>query len=155
SREVTDRTSMNRLRREDDYRVLAIDPTSKGFGFAVLEGPRFLVEWGTKDAGRADSALSLQHLVALLDHYRPEVIIVEDVAASSTRRCQRVRDLIGSVERTGPVRGIALARVSRDQVRQAFGGAGTTKRQIASEVAGRFPELAPKLPPTRKAWMSE
>lgn len=27
-------------------RVLAIDPNSRGFGFAVLEGPDRLIDWG-------------------------------------------------------------------------------------------------------------
>jgi hypothetical protein len=31
----------------------------------------------------------------------------------------------------------------------------TTKHQIAVVIAGKFPELAPRLPPVRKPWMTE
>jgi Holliday junction resolvasome RuvABC endonuclease subunit len=146
---------MIRLRREDEQRVLAIDPTSKGFGFAVLEGPVFLADWGNKDAGRADSILALRHLGGLLDHYRPDVVVVEDVTKEGSRRRARVREMIGSIESIAAGRGILLARVSRHQVRVAFGGPCVTKQQIATAIADHFPELVPRLPPRRKAWMSE
>ena len=32
-----------------DIRVLAIDPSTRGFGFAVLEGPERLIDWGVKE----------------------------------------------------------------------------------------------------------
>lgn len=32
-----------------DIRVLAIDPSTRGFGFAVLEGPNRLIDWGVKE----------------------------------------------------------------------------------------------------------
>ena len=31
-----------------EKRVLAIDPTTKGFGFAIMEGPERLIDWGVK-----------------------------------------------------------------------------------------------------------
>ena len=30
-------------------RIIAIDPTTKGFGFAVMEGPEDLIDWGIKE----------------------------------------------------------------------------------------------------------
>ncbi len=45
---------MQVFRREDE-RVLAIDPNSRGFGFAVLEGGARLIDWGIRDTGRADN----------------------------------------------------------------------------------------------------
>jgi hypothetical protein len=36
-----------------DIRVLAIDPSTRGFGFAILEGPNQLIDWGVKET-RAD-----------------------------------------------------------------------------------------------------
>ena len=32
-----------------DICVLAIDPSTRGFGFAVLEGPNRLIDWGVKE----------------------------------------------------------------------------------------------------------
>ena len=80
-----------RREAEAENRVLALDPTSRGLGFAVLEGAARLIDWGTKDAGRADSMLALRHVAALLDHYRPDAVVVEDVRDRGTRRCRRVK----------------------------------------------------------------
>ena len=34
--------------RSKHFRILAIAPSSRGFGFAVLEGQEKLVDWGVK-----------------------------------------------------------------------------------------------------------
>ncbi len=44
--------------------------------------------------------------------------------------------------------------VSRPQVEEAFGDPAN-KHEIARAVAELFPELSHRLPPRRKAWMSE
>jgi hypothetical protein len=52
--------------------------------------------------------------------------------------------------------GVRVHRVSRTKVRQVFAPLGATKKhRIASVIAVRFPELAARLPPERKPWMSE
>ncbi len=142
--------------RREDHRVLAIDPTSRGFGFVVLEGPASLIDWGTRDTGRADSNEALRRIVDLLDQYGPDAVVLEDTKDPNSRRCRRVRELIGTIKATAAPRGIEVARISRMQIRALFSPAGaTTKHRIASVVAEHFPELDPHLPPPRKAWMSE
>jgi len=37
------------IKNEKVIRVLAIDPSTRGFGFAVLEGPSRLIDWGVKE----------------------------------------------------------------------------------------------------------
>ena len=37
--------------------LLAIDPTSRGFAFAVLEAPAFLVDWGSRSATTGSGSL--------------------------------------------------------------------------------------------------
>jgi hypothetical protein len=142
--------------RRDDHRVVAIDPTSRGFGYAVLEGPAFLVDWGTRDFGRADSTRALMEVHALVRHYEPDAVVVEDVTDPVTRRRERARELIEAVAGVAAERRAAPARVARVEVQRVFRGAdATTKHAIAHVIAGHFPELSPRLPPTRKAWMSE
>lgn len=143
-------------RRRDDQRVVAIDPTSRGFGYAVLEGPGFLVDWGTRDLARADSERTLSHVAALLRHYRPDAVVLEDVAAAGARRRHRVQALIDAIGTSAASGGVAVERVSRLQVHRVFACAqATTKHRIATVITDHFPELAPRLPPLRKAWMSE
>jgi Holliday junction resolvasome RuvABC endonuclease subunit len=137
-------------------RVLAIDPTSKGFGFAVLEDPTVLIDWGLKRASGDRNVKSLEKAAELIERYRPEVLVVERTAAKGSRRCPRVRKLIEDLIALALDRRLRTRRISRRRVQRCFSEIGSaTKRQIAVALVERFPELEPHLPPVRKPWMSE
>jgi hypothetical protein len=68
----------------------------------------------------------------------------------------RVRTLIETITETGRTHGIEVRAIPRRRVIRAFASVGgATKYAIAVVIAERFPELAPRLPPVRKPWMSE
>jgi hypothetical protein len=137
-------------------RVLAIRPTSRGFGFAVLEGAELLIDWGTKDARCEKNARSLGYVEALLDEYQPDAIVVEDARDRSFRRCARVRDLLQGIRRMAFTQGVRVRSISKRRIREVFSETrAVTKHDLALAIAGRLPELAPRLPPRRKPWMSQ
>lgn len=137
-------------------RVLAIDLSSRGFGFVVLEGPTKPVDWGTQQVcgdKRTRTIMKIGNLIAL---YRPDLIVLEDTAGAGSRRCTRVRLLIQELTILRSDYRIRVAFVSVAIVRRLFAANGaTTKHQIAEMVAERLPELAPLRPPPRKPWMRE
>ncbi len=135
-------------------RVLALDPTHRGFGFAVLEGPDRLVDWGVKTVRGNKQAGCLRKIRELFQLYQPTVVVLEDCARRGSRRCPRVRRLIKRIHFFAIKNGIKARVVSRARVRKAFAPA-STKHEIAVALAAHFPELAPLLPPPRKPWMSE
>lgn len=146
---------MNR-KRTQVWRILAVFPSTRGFGFAVFEGPQELIDWGVKCAPRKQNAEHRVKLHALLEWYRPDVLILEDFTGDGSRKSPRVRRVIRSMARVANKRKIALASFSRSMIRQAFSEADAfTKHEIAKAIAGNLPELAPHLPPKRKLWMSE
>lgn len=135
-------------------RVLAIDPTSKGFGFAVLEGPETLVDWGVKHARQAHHVSA--RIAELIERYEPDVMAVERVGASGCLRRERARRLIEGLHGLARHRHLRMRQISRQSVQRCFAaGEPATKRQIAAALTLRFPELRPHLPPERKPWMSE
>ncbi len=137
-------------------RILVIDPTSRGFGFTVLEGPESLIYWGVKHAPRASNAWCLQQVGALIDFYHLDFVVVEAGEAKGSRRSARVRELLRSIRELARRRKVEVRAVPRRAVRKAFGLAGaSTKHQIATVIAGAFRALAPRLPPKRKPWMGE
>ena len=143
-------------KREGEQRVLSIDPTSRGFGYAVLEGATRLIDWGTKDSGRADDSAALRDIGELLEHYCPDVVILEKTRETDSRRRHRARGLISAIGELAESRGIGNVSVSRRSVLHLFaGGRAINKRAIALAISNHFPELAPRVPPVRKAWMSE
>lgn len=137
-------------------RVLAVDPSTRGFGFAVLEGPDRLIDWGTRSARSDKHRQCVSKVGELVDCYEPSVLVVEDCSAKDSRRCARVRRLIDAIVGLAKERKIRTRRFSREQVQAAFSKFGAaTKHEIAVAIAERFPELAPHVPRYRKAWMSE
>lgn len=139
-----------------EIRVLAIAPSTRGFGFAVLEGAGRLIDWGTKSARRDKNRECLRKVGELIDCYQPAALVVEDCAAQDSRRCDRVRRLIDAILNLAVERKIRTRRFSRRQVQRTFSkNRAASKHEIATVIAGRFPELAPHVPRYRKAWMSE
>jgi hypothetical protein len=141
-------------RRSQGEFVLCIYPSAKGFGFAVFEGSRLLVDWGVKGVhGERKNAQSLRKMRELLAFYRPDMLITEDYKGAASRRGSRIRELIDAISDLAAKKGVASRSFSRAEVRDGFGL--TAKRAIAQSIAQEFPELEPRLPPVRKIWMSE
>lgn len=133
-------------------RVVAIDPTTRGFAFAVLEGSDDLVDWGLVEVLVRTDAFVLARVEHILDRFLPDVLAVED--GRGTRRRARAQRLIRGIEAIAARRKLPIVRVSRAQVRALLAPA-TTKQEIAEALAARFPELSARLPRKRKAWMPE
>jgi hypothetical protein len=143
------------MRPKATKRILAIDPFSRGVGFAVLEAEAALVDWGLKTTGRADNAKSVRAIERLITLFKPDVLALEDWDATGGRRCERVEILLNLIA-NGGWKGLRVRLVSRGALR-AIGPlpAAGTKYGRACLLAERFPELRPFLPPVRKLWMSE
>jgi hypothetical protein len=137
-------------------RVLAVDLSTRGFGYAVFEGTAMLVDWGTKDIRRDKERITLRKIGELLQRYEPSVLVVEDcshVAARRTARIARLTEQMLAVARTQGVSGCAVPRAA---VYRHFAKSNDrTKYEIAVALADRFPALALRLPPKRKPWQSE
>ena len=136
-----------------EKRVLSIDPTHRGFGYVVLEGSEHLVDWGTRHVQGAKNKASIQAASELISFCRPQILVLEDVSSKNCRRRKRVRDLIEALDHLGRSRGLSVRRITQAKVKKALSVSNKTK--MAQAVAARFPELAPRVPPERKPWMSE
>src|SRR5262249_6509281 len=103
-------------------RVLTIDPVTRGFGFAVLDGPKLLVDWGVRATKPSPMSVerSLREFSRLLEDYSPDRIVVEDLLQASSRRGTRSRRLIERIIRLADERGTPVRRISRPGLRRAF-----------------------------------
>ncbi len=137
-------------------RVLAIDPTHRGFGYVIFEGPDFLIDWGLREVDGPKNKAAIAAAAELIGRYRPRIMVLEDVTAKGCRRCRRVRELVEVLDRYGRERGLTVRKVAQSRVKRTFLPLGIrNKNQMARFIAARFPELARCLPPERKPWMSE
>src|ERR1017187_2726613 len=147
---------MNKIQPKH-FRILAIAPSTRGFGFAVLEGQETLVDWGVKTVKGDKNVQSLAKVGKLIAHYQPGALVLEDASAKSSRRSPRIRKLSQQIIKMAEARKMIVKLFSRDQVMKTFIADGQgTKHALAEIIAKRFPEeLGSRLPPKRKPWMSE
>ena len=139
--------------KQHTLRVVAIDPTTRGFAYAFLEGEKSLSDWGLVHVLLRTEANTLSRVEQILDRCHPDLIAVEDGRGS--RRRQRARHLIKRIEELAKLRDLPVRRVSRSCVRETLKPA-FTKDDIALAVASIFPELGPRLPrPRDRAWKTE
>jgi hypothetical protein len=138
-------------------RILAIAPLSRGLGYAVMEGPDQLVACGNKAVLRNKNAGALAWVKKFVQFYQPDVLVLPDVQAKDTRRAKRIKTLHKQMVAWAGKRELKVRLVSNTQVRiQLLQEAKATKQAVAEVLAKHFPvELASRLPPKRRPWMSE
>lgn len=134
--------------------VLALYPTSRGFGFALFRGSETLLDWGIKDVRYRDkNFLAMHFMKTLVERYAPDVIVIEDATRKNSRRHERIRILYRLIAEHAKAKQIDVRRFTQGAMHEHFGV--HTKYAVAEAVARKFPMLALRLPPKRKAWMSE
>ena len=138
-------------------RILAIAPSTRGFGFAVVEGINTLADWGVKSTKGNKTRECLLKVDDLISHYHPDVIVLEDASAKGSRRSRRIRVVIQAIAKLASTRSVLVKLFSRQEVRRFFfSDAKGTKHAQAEILANRFSEeLGFRLPPKRLAYMNE
>ena len=146
---------MNRT-HANEMRTLAVAPSTRGCGFAVLEGSGMLVHWGVKSVKGNKNVQSVSKVKDLISQFHPEGIVLEDPTRYPVRS-ERIQALIAQIVVLARQIGIKVTLLPRKEIRQIFFGDGKgTKHALALMLAERFPEeLASRLPPKRRPWMSE
>ena len=136
-------------------RLLAIAPSSRGFGFVVMEGEDSLVNWGVKEAKGDKNIISLAKVEALIAQYQPDMLVLHDM--TDARRAARIKELNQDLLALAATRKLKVKLISDQQVKRVFFADGEgTKHTRAEIIAARFPDqLSFLLPPKRRTWESE
>ena len=139
------------------FRILAVALSAKGFGFVVMEGQKMIVECGRRVADGDKNAQSLAKAKKLLNFYRPDVLVLQDVEAKGSRRAPRIKTLNRQIKAMAEKHKIEVKLISGKQLRSLLlGNPKGTKQEMAEMLAAQFPdELASRLPPKRKFGNSE
>jgi hypothetical protein len=137
-----------------DHRVLVVDVRPHRIGFAVIETPVRLLDFGITRAKSPDAGL--RRVTALIRRFGPAIVVLRKLDRRSTRSQPLTRSLLRLISRQPGYSSIHVAVVGDRQVKTSLGGDQIlTKHQVASLLAREFPELAWKLPQPRKAWQPE
>lgn len=138
-------------------RILAISLSSRGFGYAVMEGNNTLVDYGHKVINENKNLGSLNGLEKLITRYQPVILVLQDVNAKGSRRVKRIRQLHQKVLALAKKHKLKVGKISGKELRGILlGNENGTKQELAELLAKQFSdELASRLPPMRKPWKSE
>lgn len=138
-------------------RILAIDPATFGFGYAVLEyDPLRLVGWGTK-TGRRNNGTVASAVNRLIVDYQPTVIVLPSWPdGGNSLRAPAIDVFVEAIEETLTSHGLVVLMCSPEDVRGRFGPLGAkNKYEIAEHLADEFPELHAILPLPRENTQTE
>ena len=143
--------------KHNTVRILAVAPLSRGFGYAVMEPPDQLVACGNKAIRRDKNAGSLAWVKRFIQFYQPDVLVLPEVNAPHARRAARIKRLHRKIVAVAKKQKLKVRLITGPQVRTHLLGSATgTKFALATTLAAKFPvELAARLPPKRRPWMSE
>lgn len=130
-------------------RILGVASTTKGFAYAVTEGPRRLVLWGMEKGRGAQISASIERLM-----YRSCPLFVAFDKLAARRKRTRGRLFSVYLERACLSQRVMILPV---QSKSAVAPArlNLTKWDISKVMATDFPELSHVLPEKRKVWKSE
>ncbi len=133
-------------------RLLALDPASFGFGYAVLEyAPLRLVAWGTTDCRRDDGS-ALAAVKELLVDYQPTALVMPDWRrVAHPFRKDALEEFIEAIAEvlSAPTPDVLIC--APQDVRAHFEPLGArSKQEIAEFLADEFPELHAILPLPRE-----
>jgi Holliday junction resolvasome RuvABC endonuclease subunit len=146
---------MNAIRRYAF--VVAVYPNTRGFAFVLFEGHLSPIDWGVKEMrGRRKHSRCVASIDKILNHYQPDIMVLQDTSRTGTHRARRVTNLNTAVATLASSRGIPVYAYSRDEVSSVFGELGLpNKHSMAEAIAKHIPAFERYVPPPRKAWMSE
>jgi hypothetical protein len=143
--------------KNKSVRILAIAPLSRGFGYAVMESPEKLLAAGNKAILKNKNVRSITLAEKFIRFYQPGALVLPDVNAADTHRAKRIKLLhreLGALARKHKLQLKLISATS--QRKRLLGDAKGTKQAMAEKLAEKFPvELASRLPPKRRPWMSE
>jgi hypothetical protein len=137
--------------KKQGLRVVAIDPTPRGFAFAAFEGRDELIDWGIAYISERTQGNIRERFVEILDRNNPECLVIEESAREQKTNAMMLLKVIVAV---AAERELPVIQITRTGVRKALQPA-RTKNEISKVLARLYPELESRLPRLRKPWQNE
>ena len=137
-------------------RVIGISLSTRGVGFALMEGDNDLVDWGLRVVKGDKNARCLSHVGNLITRYEPTVIALEDTLSAGVRRASRVHVLSQEIAQLARSHNIRVKVFTRKHIRSGLlHNPVGTKHAVAEHLGSRFKgELGFRIPKKRRCGMN-
>ena len=135
--------------------VLAIHPTSRGFGWVVFEGSLAPVDLGVAYAKQNRHTRLLARFERLLNRYEAAVLVLEQFD-DKTNTGERIQQFCRAAVDLAQCRGTEVRVLRHSRVKTCFASMGAvTRMEIAQAVGQRLEMFRTRLPHVRKRWQSD
>jgi len=142
--------------KQDMTIYLSLFPNTQGLGYACIETPQSLVDYGVATIKPVSNEKSFARAKKLIELFRPTVILIRDNDDPVKHRAKRVEALSAMIATYAKTQNIPIYRYSRSQIQDVFEINGMkSKYAISKLIVQWFPELAPRQPKYRRASMNE
>ncbi len=136
--------------------VLAVHPTSRGFGWVLFEGPLAPVDWGLASAKKGRNARLMARFERLLKRYEPAVLVLEEFDGSITKRVDRIQHLCRAMIHLAASKGLETPVYRRAVINTCFASIGAVTRfEVAQAIAQHIDAFSHRLPRKRRPWDRE
>jgi hypothetical protein len=140
-------------------RIIALEIRASKFGFAVLEGPGKLLDWGVRSFAERGEDLEpavADRISTLLTFYAPVTVVARDRQHHEAIQQKRILTIFATAKQATRKNSARFRILSAAHVRKRFAPDGRiTKHEVARILTERFEELSFRLPSRRKAYQSE
>lgn len=140
-----------------DPRILAIDLRPRRSGFAIFEGPRRLLDYGTfaTPSGQLEKTIG-NRLVDIQKLALPDVVVVKKERWEKLIALPQETSFIETLNGDSETSPTPIRLLGQGALDSTYGNLGCeTKAEVSGALAKIFPELVWQLPPRRKMWESE
>jgi hypothetical protein len=135
--------------------VLAVHPTSRGFGWVLFESPLSAVDWGIASAKPGRNVRLVARFERLLKRYEPAVLVLEEFEGRHGR-VDRIQRLCRQFMHAAAWQGLETPVYRRSVIRTVFARVGaSTRYEIARAVSHHIDVFGHRMPKKRKVWESE
>lgn len=140
-------------------RTLALYLTRRGVSFVCFIHPSMIINWGSRHVltkERQKNTDTLRVTKAVIDYFRPNVLVIEDVEDGYSRRAPRFKPLYRAIARYGEEKHIPVSSHTRRDIVDVFAAVGATvKHEFNAVIATLIPTLSASKPKNREASDSE
>lgn len=129
-------------------RIVGLASTTRGFAFAITEGPERLIDWGGYKISSQERLIEALDIV--IKHARPLFVACE--VARNSVKSERAKKFNEALKVVCARYGIMILCVERRFIERQGRMAEATNYDIATTITARFSAIAGKLPRRPRLW---
>jgi len=115
--------------------ILAIYPNVRGFGYACIELPNHLIDYGVKTVKPVNNEIIIRQVAKQMDYYKPDIIVLRS-GDKLPLRAKRISQVVNHITELAIERNLPVHQYSKEQIKFVFEQFGaTTNYEVAKKLS--------------------